>query len=207
MDTSLDCRGLPCPQPVLRCKACLESNHPEALSVTVDNEAARENVSRFLTREGYAVAVKPEADGVFTLTAKAANATTPAAPQVAPSRAQPEPSAAASSKTVVFITADTIGRGDATLGAKLMVNFCATLPELGEDLWRVILVNGGVKLSVADSPVLESLQTLAKDGVSILVCGTCLDFFGILQQKVIGETTNMLDVVTSLALADKVIQI
>jgi len=51
------------------------------------------------------------------------------------------------------------------------------------------------------------LRALSASGVSILVCGTCLDFFGLLQQKVLGDTTNMLDVVTSLALADKVIQI
>jgi selenium metabolism protein YedF len=88
-----------------------------------------------------------------------------------------------------------------------MFNFLGTLPELGEALWRIILVNGGVKLAVTGSPVLEKLQTLAASGVSIIVCGTCLDFFGILDNKEVGETTNMLDVVTSLDLADKVIQI
>ena len=107
----------------------------------------------------------------------------------------------------MFITADTVGRGDPELGAKLMVNFVNTLPELGEGLWRVILVNGGVKLAVAGSPVLPKLKDLIASGVSLLVCGTCLDFFGILDKKEVGETTNMLDVVTSLALADKGIQI
>jgi len=204
MPTSLDCRGLACPQPVLRCKACLEAEHPADLTVLVDNEAARENVSRFLSREGYTVTVT-EKDGCFHLAASGSgqnDVATGSQPAACPTDMDEAPR-----KTVVFITANTIGRGDETLGAKLMVNFCATLPELGEDLWRIILVNGGVKLSIADSPVLHSLQQLAATGVSILVCGTCLDFYGILQQKVIGDTTNMLDVVTSLALADKVIQI
>lgn len=201
MEKTLDCRGLSCPMPVLRCKESLEADAPTLLTVTVDNQAARENVDRYLTREGYAVTVI-DSDGLFVLTARRGEAV----PSPSPA-ATPAPVLAEGAKTLVCITADTIGRGDSTLGAKLMVNFCATLPELGENLWRIILLNGGVKLSVADSPVIDSLRKLADAGVSILVCGTCLDFYGLLAAKAVGETTNMLDVVTSLALADKVIQI
>lgn len=205
MEITLDCRGLACPGPVLRCKNCLEEEHPRVLLVTVDNQAARENVTRFLTMHGYTVATS-EADGLFVLrgTATGEVAAPPAQPAKTPATPHDAP---ATPQTVVFITADTVGRGDAELGAKLMGNFLGTLPELGEGLWRIILVNGGVKLAVTGSPVLETLKKLAASGVSILVCGTCLDFFGILEQKEIGETTNMLDVVTSLDLADKVIQI
>lgn len=188
--------------PVLRTKECLEADHPDTVVVTVDNQAARENVDRFLSRAGYAVSAT-EVGGIFTLTATKSAAASPSPEQTA----APAVSDPGDAKTLVLITADTIGRGDPTLGAKLMVNFCDTLPELGDSLWRIILLNGGVKLSVADSPVLASLHQLAEAGVSILVCGTCLDFFGLLEQKNVGETTNMLDVITSLALADKVIQI
>ncbi|EHJ46900.1 selenium metabolism protein YedF [Solidesulfovibrio carbinoliphilus subsp. oakridgensis] len=205
MEIALDCRGLACPGPVLRCKECVEGDRPETLTVTVDNEPARENVARFLAMRGYTVTMAAK-DGLFVLTATAPqDATAPEAARAGtPSRPGPD---SGNRKTVVFITADTLGRGDATLGHKLMGNFLATLPELGKELWRIILVNGGVKLAVAGSPVLDRLQTLAASGVSILVCGTCLDFFGVLDQKEVGETTNMLDVVTSLALADKVIQL
>jgi sulfur relay (sulfurtransferase) complex TusBCD TusD component (DsrE family) len=68
------------------------------------------------------------------------------------------------------------------------------------------MVNGGVKLAVKDSPVIEELKKLEASGVSILVCGTCLDFFGILDAKAVGQTTNMLDVVTSMQLATKVLR-
>ncbi len=202
MEKALDCRGLACPMPVLRTKECLEADHPDTVVVTVDNQAARENVDRFLSRAGYAVSAT-EVGGIFTLTATKSAAASPSPEQTA----APAVSDPGDAKTLVLITADTIGGGDPTLGAKLMVNFCDTLPELGDSLWRIILLNGGVKLSVADSPVLASLHQLAEAGVSILVCGTCLDFFGLLEQKNVGETTNMLDVITSLALADKVIQI
>jgi hypothetical protein len=43
--------------------------------------------------------------------------------------------------------------------------------------------------------------------VSILVCGTCLEFFGLTDQRGVGDVTNMLDVVTSFQLASKTIQV
>ena len=96
--------------------------------------------------------------------------------------------------------------GDDELGEKLMGNFLSTLPELGESLWRVILLNGGVKLAATPGKALDSLKALENAGTDVLVCGTCLDFYGLLEAKQAGQTTNMLDVVTSLALADKVIR-
>ena len=98
-----------------------------------------------------------------------------------------------------------IGQGDDILGAGLMKNFLATLKEMGPDLWRIIFLNAGVKLCCRGSEVIDTLKELEAGGVSILVCGTCLDYFKLLEQKEVGETTNMLDVVTSLQVADKVI--
>jgi intracellular sulfur oxidation DsrE/DsrF family protein len=69
----------------------------------------------------------------------------------------------------------------------------------------LVLLNAGVKLAVAGSDVLGSIQALAQDGVMVLVCGTCLNHFQVLEQKQVGETTNMLDIVTHMQLADKVI--
>ena len=98
------------------------------------------------------------------------------------------------------------GKTELLLGEKLMGNFLSTLPELGESLWRVILLNGGVKLAATPGKALDSLKALENAGTDVLVCGTCLDFYGLLEAKQAGQTTNMLDVVTSLALADKVIR-
>lgn len=106
----------------------------------------------------------------------------------------------------MLITTETIGRGDDGLGAKLMGNFVATLPELGPRLWRIVLINGGVKLASQPGPALDALKKMAADGVSVLVCGTCLAHFGLLEAKQVGDTSNMLDIVTSLDLADKVIR-
>ncbi|WP_022662859.1 sulfurtransferase-like selenium metabolism protein YedF [Paucidesulfovibrio longus] len=205
----LECQGLPCPQPVLKCKKCIENDSPEALAVVVDNEPARENVSRFLASKGYRVSVE-EQNGLLTIRGLAdeskESGTTDKNCAVCEVMSGEELESL-SARTVAFITTAQLGVGDDELGEKLMLNFLATLPELGSSLWRIVLVNGGVRLACDGHPCLEKLETLAKAGVEILVCGTCLDFFGLLEKKRIGETTNMLDVVTSLQLASKVIKV
>ncbi len=201
MSTLLDCQGLDCPQPVIRCKQCIEQEAPSTLSVIVDNEPARENVGRFLRSKGYDVTVEPDGS-VWKLTGTNQNSSVSSDSPPLPSSA-PEPGRV----TTVFITTQYLGVGSDELGEKLMLNFISTLPEMGENLWRIVLVNSGVMLATGTGPVVDKLQEIEKSGVTILVCGTCLDFFGVLEQKVVGQTTNMLDVVTSLDNADKVIKI
>jgi len=187
----------------MRCLDCIEKDAPERLVVLVDDAAARENVTRLLTGKGYAVATA-EAPGQSTLTATRSGSGQPTAPAAEPCCA---PAAPASEKVTVLIAAEAIGAGSDELGGKLMLNFLATLPELGASLWRIILVNGGVRLATSGHPCLEKLQALAASGVSVLVCGTCLTFFDLMEAKEVGQTTNMLDVVTSLHLAGKVIRV
>jgi len=198
---TLDCKGLACPGPVLRCMDCLEKDAPLALTVLVDDPAALENVTRLLSGKGFAVTSQQDMN-VWTI-----SATRAAAPAQQAESCAAVAAAALGQQTTVFITAETIGKGDDELGGKLMFNFLGTLPELGEKLWRIVLVNGGVKLACEGHPCLEKLEALAKSGVSILVCGTCLGFFGLMEKKKLGDTTNMLDVVTSLDMAAKVIQV
>ena len=126
-------------------------------------------------------------------------------PSVQPQPA-PEPSSDAK-KIMVMCATDRIGFGDDALGLKLMVNFLRTLKEMGDELWRLVFVNNGVKLTIEGSEVLEDLKAYESAGLKILVCGTCLDHFNLLEKKQVGETTNMLDIVTAMQLADKVINI
>jgi len=203
--TALDCRGLACPGPVLLCLEALEKYAPETLEIQVDDQAARENVTRLLTGKGYSVTAE-EAPGLILLRAARQNAAAQPAAPAGTACAVAVSQALAQDKILAFITADAIGRGSDELGGKLMLAFLATLPELGKSLWRIVLLNGGVKLACEGHPALEKLEALAASGVSILVCGTCLNFFELLEKKRVGETTDMLDVVTSLGLACKVIQ-
>jgi len=107
----------------------------------------------------------------------------------------------------VMVAADRMGHGDDDLGAKLMISFVKTVAEMGEELWRLVFVNSGVKLTIDGSPVLDDLKGYEAGGLEILVCGTCLTHCDLLEQKQVGVTTNMLDIVTAMQLADKVITI
>ena len=100
-----------------------------------------------------------------------------------------------------------MGHGDDELGVKLIISFLKTLKEMGNDLWRLVFLNNGVKLTIERSEVLPMLQDYEEQGLTILVCGTCLTHFNLLEQKRVGVTTNMLDIVTAMQLADKVISV
>lgn len=65
MIKDVDCVGLSCPIPVVHTKKALKEN-PEGLNVTVDNVAAKENVTRFASNMGYKVS-SSEDNGVWTL--------------------------------------------------------------------------------------------------------------------------------------------
>ncbi len=198
-EEKLDCRGLACPDPVLRTKEIIDRGNITRLSILVDNAAAMENVVRFLSTAGYAVGTSKEDDN-FKVTGMKEDATT--------CRYVEEPAELKQeSKVAVLVGTDSMGKGDEALGRKLVINLIATLKEMGPELWRLILLNGGVKLTVEGSEALAALLALEKDGVRVLVCGTCLDYFGLLEKKLVGETTNMLDIVTAMQLADKVISV
>jgi selenium metabolism protein YedF len=199
MTSELDCRGLACPAPVLQTKGLLEKDQPEAVTVMVDNEAARQNVTRFLQSQGFSVSSIEEGRDFRVVGRRQEGRTLE--PAVC---AVPEP---ARKKIMVMVGTDRLGHGDDELGSKLMASFMGTLKEMGGELWRLVLVNNGVKLTVSESPVLTALKALEASGVSLLVCGTCLNHFNLLDKKQVGETTNMLDIVTSMQVADSVINI
>ncbi|MDF1614075.1 sulfurtransferase-like selenium metabolism protein YedF [Desulfurivibrio dismutans] len=199
--SELNCRGLACPAPVTQVRDLLAQGKPPTIAVMVDNEAAKENVSRFLVYQGYQVTVEKAGDG-FRVIGTGGDETCEIMDEG-------ELAAAAGDgrKILVMIATDRMGHGDDNLGDGLMFNFLKTLKEMGPELWRLVFINAGVKLTVAGAETLVPLRELAGGGVSILVCGTCLNHFNLLDQKQVGETTNMLDIVTSLQLADKVINI
>ncbi|MCF8075124.1 MAG: sulfurtransferase-like selenium metabolism protein YedF [Desulfotignum sp.] len=208
MTTDIDARGQACPQPVLMTKQVVDTERPSRLTVQVDNEAAVENVSRFLGTKGYEATTSAQGD-VFTVSGvdmqKSGNRNDP--PQIdsgVPGVSESDDKEMGQ-KILVVIASDRMGFGDDDLGRKLMISFIKTLGEMGDDLWRIVLVNNGVKLTIEGSAVLETLQAYEKQKISIWVCGTCLTHFDLLNEKQVGETTNMLDIVTAMQLAAKVI--
>ena len=199
MTKEIDCRGLACPAPVLQTKEALEKARPNVIKVVVDNEAAKQNVTRFMESRNLEVSAQQEG-GDFHVIGKIGEGVVPETPVAQ----KPD---TGHKKIMVMVANDCMGHGDDELGEKLMISFLKTLKEMGEELWRLVFVNNGVKLTIKDSDVLPVIQELENDGIHILVCGTCLTNFDLLDQKQAGETTNMLDIVTAMQLADKVINI
>jgi len=196
----IDARGLACPEPVLRTRAAVVQEGAQTVKVIVDNDAARQNVCRFLASQDFEALVENE-DGLFVITGRRRGQGS------FPAEVPAETAAGEKTKILVMIATDRMGFGDDELGLKLMINFIKTLGEMGPELWRVILVNNGVKLAVDGSESLPALKALEEIGVKIMVCGTCLGHYHLLERKQAGETTNMLDIVTAMQLADKVINI
>lgn len=195
----IDARGLACPAPVLQTKAAIEEAQTPLIRVIVDNDASRQNVERFLESRNYETLFVREGEDFF-VTGKKGEGTLP-------EETPAEKPAKDLKKIMVLVATNMMGRGDDTLGKKLMVNFIKTLEEMGAELWRLVFVNSGVKLAAEGSEVLPELTAYEKSGLKILVCGTCLTHFDLLDKKEVGETTNMLDIVTAMQLADKVINV
>jgi selenium metabolism protein YedF len=200
MPSELDCRGLACPAPVLQTKQKIEKEHLSEIRILVDNQAAKENVSRLLGSQEFEVSVEQKGSD-FYVTGKRGTSGTVSAPAMTP---QPDTE---KRKLMVMIATDRMGYGDDTLGKLLLINFIKTLAEMGDELWRLVFVNNGVKLTIGGSEVLDVLKGYEKEGLTILVCGTCLNHFNLLDKKEVGVMTNMLDIVTAMQLADKVINI
>lgn len=205
MNKELDCRGQDCPAPVLQIKELLDQGAPAAVTVLVDNEAAWQNVSRFLEYQNFAVTMERQGPDFMVLGNRKAEGGIASERAVSPPAA-PRP-ALGEKKILVLVGTDRMGHGDDGLGGKLLISFLKTLKEMGPDLWRLVFVNSGVTLTAEGSEAVPLLQGLAAEGVQILVCGTCLNHFNLLQKKQVGETTNMLDIVTGMQLADSVITI
>lgn len=199
MIKKIDACGLTCPAPVLLVKDVVEKEELSELTVVVDNDASRENVTRFLNSRGYSVTPVAD-DGNFILNASLDDTFQAGEEEIAAGEVDQE-----ARKIVVLIMTDRMGHGDDELGQKLMINYIKTLKEMGPELWQIIFVNSGVKLTVKSSPVVEELLNYQSAGVTILACGTCLEHYDLLALKEVGDTTNMLDIVSATQLADKVI--
>ncbi len=189
---TLDCRGLACPQPVINTKDALHSA-TSPLLVIVDNEAACSNVSRVAASHGSQVAVTRR-DSEYHLT-------------LTPGTAAASPAEATSAANlVVYVSSEAMGRGDDQLGAILMAAFLDTLSQFKGTISHAIFINSGAKLTVQGSPVLEQVRQLEELGVQILICGTCLNYFGIADQLAVGSVSNMYAIIETLAQAGRIIR-
>lgn len=177
----VDFSGLECPQPVVQLKKIVESESGEALRITVDNVAAKENVLRFLKSRS----IKPEeileSDGSYTIVTEGVEAVI-----------ENDNSDGVTGVTYI-IDKDSIGKGDEELGKKLLIAFQNTLPEVAPLPQTLFFMNKGVFYTLDDSPTLEALKKLEEAGVEIITCGTCTNFFEVTERVALGDLGSMYD--------------
>lgn len=101
-------------------------------------------------------------------------------------------------RKVIVVQGEGLGRGDDKLGLLLMANFLRLLGESETKPEQLIFWNTGVRLLCEGSPVLDYLKNLEKQGVELLACTTCLEYFGLHDKMVVGKPTTMVKSITSL---------
>jgi selenium metabolism protein YedF len=110
-------------------------------------------------------------------------------------------------RTVVVIHAETLGRGDDALGAKLMGSFLRTLTTVEQKPDAMVFYNAAVRLLAPGSPHLEALRALHAAGVDLLACVTCLEFYSLTDQLSVGAVSNMREIVQRTLGASRVVTV
>ena len=190
----VDARGKACPEPVVMAiKALDKKNADEAVEVKVDNEAAVHNVMRMAEQKGFEATVTENGEKDYSVfiggTPEAKTET-----------------ASDDENIVVAVSANVMGTGSDELGAVLIKGFIYALTQMPKLPKTIIFYNSGAKLSIDSSDSLEDLRWLAKQGVDIQTCGTCLNFFELSDKLAVGSVSNMYTIVETLMKADKVIK-
>lgn len=207
----VDLRGLTCPEPVIRTKKLFDNQAVQAVEALVDDDVCVNNLTRLANSLKATASVDKEA-GYFRIRIERGPHlhSSPAASGSTSSATKAEsgvPSATSQSTgSVVFLGKDTFGEGDPELSRMLVNLFLQTVFESGLRPRAILMANSGVKLMAKDSQVLPVLNSFAENGVEVLACGLCLDFYKMKEQVPTAQITNMFAICEYLFAADRVIQ-
>lgn len=203
--------GDACPIPVIKTKKAIQTlTGADTIEVLVDNEIAVKNVAKMAEAEGGEVSFKELSEGGYKVTiqisAAGTHRTDDTAGEAAAEVQKPCVEGCNTGKnTVVVIASDRMGQGNDELGKVLLKGFIFAVTQLDELPETMLFYNGGATLTTEGSDSLEDLKLLEEQGVEILTCGTCLDYYGLKDKLQVGSVTNMYSIVEAMNGADKVI--
>lgn len=189
----IDCKGLKCPQPVINTKKYFDAIENGEAEVIVDNEVAKNNISKFCNSNGFKYSVE-EKEGLYFI-------------KITKEDCNCEIEDLNKDTLVILITSDKLGAGNDTLGETLMKSYLYALSESDKLPVDLLFLNGGVKLVAEGSEVLDSLKRLKDKGVNIASCGVCLDFYGLKEKLAVGEITNMYTIIEKMNTANNTIKL
>ena len=202
MEKIIDCRGLACPLPVVNAKKAAEAmNHGDVLTVLVDNEIAVQNLSRFAEHKGFGVSAQKKGEKEYAVIMSISG-------EVVESKEEEVACVMDSRRKgmLVVLSGNVMGTGDAKLGTSLMKAFVFALTKQDQLPDTILCYNTGAYLTCEGADTLEDLKLLESEGVTILTCGTCLDFYGLKEKLAVGGVTNMYDIVERMENAAQIIK-
>lgn len=178
MRQTINARGWECPKPIIETKKLLDTMPEGTVVTTVDNNLAVTNLVNFSESLGYQVVCTDMGGGIFDV-------------EVTKVRSEDDEHALAAGGTVIQITSNCYGAESGGLGENLMKAYIYALTEMSPPPKTVMFLNQGAFLTTEGSDVLDSLKTLEAEGVEILTCGACINFFGLDETPKVGGVTNM----------------
>ena len=196
---TVNAMGDNCPIPVIKTKKAMQAlTGPETIEVLVDNEIAVQNVTKMASASGGQVSSEKIADGEFKITVQMEGA--------AVSEEEVSCVPDARDNTVVAVSSDRMGEGNDELGKVLMKGFIFAVTQLDTLPKTMLFYNGGATLTAEGSDSLEDLKSLEAQGVEVMTCGTCLDYYGLKEKLQVGTVTNMYSIVETMANAGRIIK-
>ena len=204
----VDARGLACPLPVVNAKkAAEEMKEGGALTVLVDNEIAVQNLQKFAKQKGFESTGEKKAEKEYevTILVTATAATVKTAEEPAEECVECNPDVRKNGMVVV-LSANVMGTGDEKLGKALMKAFVFAVTKQDVLPETIVCYNTGAYLTVEGADTLDDLKSLEAEGVNILTCGTCLDFYGIKDKLAVGSVTNMYEIVETMEKAKTIVR-
>lgn len=198
---TVNAMGDACPTPVIKTKKAMQAlTGPEVIEVLVDNEVAVQNVSKMAAASGGEVTSEQTGEKAYKVTISVKGAVAAAEVQ------QEETCQASGNNTVVVIASDRMGNGNDELGKVLIKGFIYAVSQLDTLPKAILFYNGGATLTTEESDSLNDLKEMEAQGVEILTCGTCLDYYQLKDKLAVGSITNMYTIVETMAAAGKIIR-
>ncbi|MDY5026764.1 MAG: sulfurtransferase-like selenium metabolism protein YedF [Oliverpabstia sp.] len=207
MEKAVDARGMACPLPVVNAKKAAEEMHAgDVLTVLVDNEIAVQNLQKFANHKGYQVSGEKLAENEYAVKMQITSGEMQPAQEA---DEKEEISCTPDTKKkgmVVVLSANVMGTGEEKLGKALMKAFVFALTRQDVLPETILCYNTGAYLTCEGADTLEDLKSLEAEGVNIMTCGTCLDFYGMKEKLALGSVTNMYEIVETMENAGKLIR-
>lgn len=202
----VDARGKQCPIPVVEAKKALEGlKEGDFVKVWVDNEIAVQNLAKLAEQKLCAMEYKKTGDGEYEVVITPGELSAAADVLLEVEMSDDEAFYRKKNKLVV-ISSDQMGSGAEELGKILVKGFIYALTEQDVPPDTILFYNKGASLTCEGSDSLEDLRLMESQGVTVMTCGTCLDYYGLKEKLAVGNVTNMYAIAQMMTEADLIIK-